>query len=204
MEPVCIVAGCGADSHAHSLCGTHYMRQKQYGDPNHVSAKVGNRKNGDALIRRCKTPEALLDGECWEWPGALDRIGRGIKRMHGTQIASRATWIEVFGPIEPVSLNVCHKCDNPPCVRPSHLFLGTQGDNIQDMLQKGREYRVHGDDHYITRVTDAQVEEIRELRATSGLYLREIGALYGVDGSHIGKICRGRARAIPGSSSGVA
>lgn len=198
---VCQVSDCGGPIQAQLLCGVHYMRMRRHGDPNHISVKVRNRESGNALIEQCKTAEALLDGECWEWPGALDRIGRGVKKLHGTPIASRAVWIEVNGPIVPESLNVCHKCDNPPCVRPSHLFLGTQKDNIQDMLQKGREYRVYGDDHHNIKLTDAQIEEIRELRATSGLYLRQIAALFGVDGSHIGKIVRGDRRTVPAAST---
>ena len=77
-------------------------------------------------------------GECWTWTGARDprgygRLGRGRK----TLFAHRFSWEEENGPI-PNGLFVCHSCDNPACVRPSHLFLGTQKDNIRDMMSKNR------------------------------------------------------------------
>lgn len=70
---------------------------------------------------------------CWLWTGNLTHgyAALGKKRIH------RLMWEREHGPI-PQGLYVCHKCDVPLCVNPSHLFLGTQKDNIQDMIQKGR------------------------------------------------------------------
>jgi hypothetical protein len=198
MAPVCQADDCTEAPHAHSLCGVHYMRMKRYGDANHVPDKVRWRDSGDALIERCKTADdALGPGECWEWTGALDPKGYGHKKRHGTNVASRVVWIEVFGPISD-GLEVCHHCDNPPCVRPSHLFLGTYKDNAQDMLRKGREYREYGDRHHNIKLTDAQVAEIRALGATTSLSHRAIGEMFGVTNSHIGKILRRQARTITG------
>lgn len=80
-------------------------------------------------------------GNCWVWTGSLNTRGYGViqkggKRTIPTQ-ASRASWILEFGPIPP-GLYVLHRCDNPPCVRPSHLFVGTQDDNIKDAMAKER------------------------------------------------------------------
>lgn len=88
-------------------------------------------------------------GECWLWIGAKDhgRYGRlptivpsrkahESKAYHDTR-ATHISWELHFGPI-PDGLKVCHRCDNPPCVRPDHLFLGTQTENIRDMEAKGR------------------------------------------------------------------
>lgn len=200
MTPTCLADGCESAPHARSLCGVHYMRMKRYGDPNHVPDKVRWRDAGDALIERCKTPEALEEGDCWEWTGAFDPKGYGHKKRHGTNVASRVVWIEVHGPI-PDGMEVCHHCDNPPCVRPSHLFLGTHKDNADDMLRKGREYREYGDRHHNIKLTDVQVAQIRNLGATTGLSHRAIGEMFGVSNSHIGKILRGRARTISAAQS---
>lgn len=83
---------------------------------------------------------------CWEWTGFKDRYGYGFihaEREFGKPLrAHRYSWFLHYGSIQgtgPYTLSfVCHKCDNPGCVRPSHLFLGTQSDNLRDMSAKGR------------------------------------------------------------------
>lgn len=80
----------------------------------------------------------ILDTPCWEWMGTknLNRYGNFSSRYFSS-LAHRASWEIFIGPI-PDGLVICHKCDNPSCVNPEHLFLGTQHDNMQDMAQKGR------------------------------------------------------------------
>ena len=75
---------------------------------------------------------------CWVWEGVRDKDGYGRVWIDGHYYrAHRVVWEDEYGPI-PDGILVCHLCDNPPCVRPDHLFLGTQKDNIADMLEKGR------------------------------------------------------------------
>lgn len=93
------------------------------------------------------------------------------------------------GPI-PDGLHVLHHCDNPPCVNPAHLFLGTNADNVADKTAKGRGRGGRGEAHRNAKLTADQVREIREL-AASGLTQREIAARYGVRHTAIGKILRG-------------
>lgn len=81
---------------------------------------------------------------CWEWTGTRDAHGYGqlstLWFKNGTSGISRNSWIAFHGPI-PNGLRVLHRCDNPPCWNPSHLFLGTAKDNMDDMVAKGRHYQ---------------------------------------------------------------
>jgi hypothetical protein len=79
---------------------------------------------------------------CWEWQGRKARkMGYGVMHKRGTRrdtmLAHRAFWEHYRGTI-PAERCVLHKCDNPPCCNPDHLFLGTQRDNVHDMISKGR------------------------------------------------------------------
>lgn len=82
---------------------------------------------------------------CIVWGGAVDRDGygtvnvRSLKTKSGwmTAMAHRLAYADKYGPI-PAGLVVCHTCDNPPCINPDHLFVGTQSDNVRDMRTKGR------------------------------------------------------------------
>lgn len=76
--------------------------------------------------------------ECWPWTGTMRNNGYGAIRFQRIEmVATRAVMTAIHGPI-PGDLIVCHKCDNPPCVNPKHLFIGTYRDNVLDMLAKGR------------------------------------------------------------------
>src|SRR5438034_5336909 len=89
-------------------------------------------------IRFWKT--VLMTPTCWLWTGSIRPDGRGwttFGRERGIILAHRLAWELTNGPI-PDGIAVCHHCDNPRCVRPDHLFLGTQRDNLRDMRKKGR------------------------------------------------------------------
>lgn len=138
---------------------------------------------------------------CWTWTGSTDakgygRYGNGRKRI-GTDKAHRIAWILTSGSIA-AGVEVCHRCDNPPCVRPDHLFLGTHADNMADMARKGRwspRDLPTGDAHHLRRnpelaargsrvgsskLTEPEIEEVRALFATGSWSKAALGRRYGV------------------------
>lgn len=106
-----------------------------------------------SLIRK------LGPDNCWLWSGATNRDGYGRRGTgYGDNLAHRHAWKLTNGPIPP-GLCVLHKCDNPLCCNPSHLFLGTHQDNHLDMVRKDRQ--VKGVRHGLTKLTAKLVEQIR-------------------------------------------
>lgn len=82
--------------------------------------------------------------ECWEWKAARNRHGYGYFRYKSKHAkAHRVSWELTQGEI-PDGINVLHRCDNPPCCNPAHLFLGTQAENMSDKVAKGRQQRGEG------------------------------------------------------------
>lgn len=82
---------------------------------------------------------AVLDppGTCWPWRGGCDRAGYGWFIYRSKQYRAHRLAFQ-FANADPGDLHVLHRCDNPPCCNPAHLFLGTQADNNADMMAKGR------------------------------------------------------------------
>ena len=121
---------------------------------------------------------------CWEWMGARAPWGYGNAWISGvSRSAHRAAWEAVHGPISD-GLWVLHRCDNPPCCNPAHLFLGTQADNMRDAARKGR-VGVHN-----KKITEDDVRVIRSRVAAGGEFHRVIAADYGISLGQVGKIAR--------------
>lgn len=98
---------------------------------------------------------------CWIWTASKYPYGYGCIRFNGrNEAAHRVSWELHNGPI-PDSMQVLHHCDNPPCVNPSHLFLGTNQDNIDDKVKKGRSVGHIGEKHPKARLTNEQARFIK-------------------------------------------
>lgn len=124
----------------------------------------------EIFIRKIIFPENR--DECWLWGGALNQHGYG--KLADTT-AHRYSY-EVFrGPITD-NLFVCHACDNPRCVNPSHLWLGTPADNSADRNRKGRQARQH---RIRPTITVEQAQEMLRL-IQCGMTLKAAGAMFGV------------------------
>ena len=105
-------------------------------------------------------------GDCWSWTGWCNPDGYGeFKMSYRTYLAHRLSYELANGEIAP-GLCVCHSCDNPACVNPSHLFLGTQADNVRDRVSKGHCARVVGEDNPHSKLTADDVLAIRRLFAS--------------------------------------
>lgn len=130
----------------------------------------------------------LVKGDgCWIMNGKLDSRSRNrIYTPLGTMLAHRISYLMFHGEI-PHGLEVCHSCDNPGCVNPNHLWLGTHTDNMRDMEQKGRGNQQKGERCGKAKLKEKQVIKIRSLYS-SGFSYRKLAARFKMDASSIGDI----------------
>ena len=146
---------------------------------------------------------------CWNWTGSFYPSGYGAVRWNGhTHLSHRLAYALSYGAI-PQGMCVCHRCDNPPCCNPTHLWIGTKADNNADKMKKGRmvvargsqngqnthpERTPRGELHVCAKLTDAQVDEIRELFAHGYTNKSRLGRQFGVSDTQINRIVTGKAR----------
>lgn len=128
---------------------------------------------------------------CWNWTGAKRGGGYGKVLHDGVAIPSnRVAWMLLRGKI-PTGMLVCHSCDNPGCVNPAHLFLGTHKDNAEDRAAKGRGSSPSGEKNGGSKLTWADIPLINHL-LKNGVRKPVIAEAFGVDASTIYKIASGR------------
>ncbi len=136
-----------------------------------------------------------MSGDCWEWRGSRMSAGYGVfslttDRSHRNVRAHRLAWELSHGEIPP-GLLVCHRCDNPGCVRPAHLFLGSVRDNARDMVSKGRGPRAKGELNNAAKLTAEGVRQIRTLLAL-GISQAWVHRAFGISSGNVSRIANGK------------
>ncbi len=196
MQPQYSTASCA--------CGCGQLIVPTYNRKTHAYTRFVHGHNMTGMQRNLpRVPLAVRFWECvvqrdgcWGWAGSKDQNGYGKIGEGGRGgrdlLAHRVSWELSHGPI-PNGLCVLHRCDNPECVNPLHLFLGTQTDNNADMHAKGRGSggRFYGSAHPNAKLDEAAVREIRQARA-EGARLATLAKRFGVLESTISHIARGK------------
>lgn len=134
-------------------------------------------------------------GDCWIWQGGKKQGGYGSCRWDGATVgAHRVAWVICNGPI-PDGMHVLHNCpsgDNPSCVNPAHLWLGTNLDNVRDRDKKGRRRPPHGTACGQAKLDERAVQEIRLACLCEGESASALARRYGVGQSAVSRIVRGK------------
>jgi len=161
---ICEINDCGGKHFARGWCKKHYTRYERHGDPR--IKKQPGMKITPIEIRFHEKYMPITETGCWIWMAATVMnygvIGIG-GRSKGNYLAHRLSWELHRGKI-PEGMNVCHKCDNPFCVNPDHLFIGTQQDNVIDMHAKGRANTPHGENSGVTKITEETAREVLSMK----------------------------------------
>ena len=151
-------------------------------------------------------PNVDRSGACWLWKGTTDKDGYGVLTSSRRQLRAHRVAYEFAFDESPGNMCVCHRCDNRRCVRPDHLFLGTNADNVADMMHKGRHSAASGDlngsrtkpgnlrrgsAHGIAKLNEGDVRSIRNEIAL-GKSQASLARKHGVNADTIHKIATGQ------------
>lgn len=158
----------------------------------------GVKPNLEPVESKMKRLTEKTDG-CWLWKGGRNRYGYGSLTYDNTRwLAHRLAWVLTNGIAIEKGVVVRHKCDNPTCVNPAHLELGSRLDNLQDMVSRKRQnffgrrkQRQIGERNPAAKLTAAQVVEIRS-RRKQGEPLLTLATEFGISKSYVGNLVAGR------------
>jgi hypothetical protein len=201
----CSVTGCDNKYVAKGFCSTHRKINKKYGIPTPTcwcgefsQTSTGNKKPSllckkhTLLQRFWDNVKVGTEDECWEWQGSRTKAGYGTILWDGILQYTHRLSLEFTGNVIPPRYHACHKCDNPSCVNPNHLFVGSPRDNMLDKVSKGRQS--FGEKHPNAILTDAEITIIRQM-AEDGVFFSDIARTFDVSESHISRIVARLVRA---------
>lgn len=174
-------------------CGKEFLRHicdVRRGFANYCSHACAAKASRRPMVDRFWEKVRKTDG-CWEWTAARLPTGYGVFGVEGNDIraAHRVSWLIHYGEV-PEGMLVCHHCDNRGCVNPTHLFLGTDADNMHDMIAKGRARPTgpKGVANASAKLTEEDVVTIRNRYASRQVYQYQLAAEYGVSQPVIGSV----------------
>lgn len=189
---MCVIQTCGAPhccNPMHLYMGSktdtdRMMREEIIRD----DVRWQNRKMPSIEERFWARTDKKSKDECWLWQAMRTKYGYGvISNGEGFKVrAHRYSW-ELHNNLKiPKGMVIRHTCDNPPCVNPGHLLLGTQGENVQDMVDRRRQQK--GEGHAHSRLTKREVDKIRMLHSSGGYKQKDLAKAFGVSPSAISMI----------------
>jgi hypothetical protein len=153
----CSIENCENKYSGKGFCQKHYDNNKNHGDP--LAGKTNSQSKAGTKEYISENSEIDING-CWIWKRSKIK-GYGYPGFKGKSIrAHRLSYLTFVGEI-PNNLHVLHNCDNPPCVNPKHLFLGTHQDNMKDRNNKNRQAK--GENQGNSKLLQKEVDEIRIL-----------------------------------------
>jgi hypothetical protein len=179
----CNIRGCLKRRAAgDDICTMHRARIERHGDAS-IRLTV-NQSEARQTLERWVADRDRSTG-CWEWPnrtkeGYADIIVNGRRTPAGR-------YALLLDGRDPTGFLACHHCDNPPCVNPDHLYVGTHAQNVADSIARGRS-RV-GEASPRAKITEADVREIRRMYA-SGVNFSKLGAAFSISKQHAARIAR--------------
>jgi len=180
--PKCTILTCSKNSVAKGLCTNHYYRLRKYGDAEHVEqVQFHGLTVPERFLKYVKKTEY-----CWLWVGSKNNKGYAQLNVSGVpKLASRISWEIANGPI-PKGKYILHKCDNPLCVNPDHVYPGDQTQNMADMWGRGRAKPglVQGQKHGMSKLTELDILAIRSSDET----VKEICEHFGVSHTTVSDI----------------
>lgn len=158
----CSFDGCEKPARVFGLCPGHYRQQKLGKPLKPLQVQYHGLSEYDRFFKWVKVGDGA---ECWNWQGSRNKVHWHGQWRNGDgeiELTHRAAWRLLRGEL-PKGAFVLHRCDNPICVNPSHLFIGSQSDNARDMWQKGRARPKSniGENHGMTKIPEAAVRDIR-------------------------------------------
>jgi len=128
--------------------------------------------------------------DCWNWTASLDSYGYGQIGINGRLVLSHRISYELsFGKI-PKGISILHTCDNRRCIRPQHLYSGTQFDNMRDMVLRGRRADTRGEKNPHSKITSKEILKIRRLYAKGDTTHHKLADMFGLSYGYISYIIR--------------